>query len=38
MDLGQSNLFALVSNNFVRKNFKVKNQIIVGKNFSRATK
>ena len=37
LDLRQSDLFTLVSNSFVRRNFKIKNQITVGKNFSRAT-
>ena len=34
----KSDLFTLVGNSFARKNFKIKNQITVGKNFSRATK
>ena len=34
----KSDLFTLVGYNFVRKNFKIKNQMTVGKRFSRATK
>ena len=31
-------LFTLVGNSFGRKNLNIKNQMTVGKNFSRATK
>ena len=37
LDLRNSDLFALVSNSFVRKNLNIKNQTTVGKNISRAT-
>jgi len=33
----QSDLSTLVGYSFVRKNFKIKNQMTVGKSFSRAT-
>ena len=38
LDLGHSDLFTLVGYSFVRRNLNVKNQITVGKKFSRATK
>ena len=38
MNLGYSNLFTLVGNNFVRKNSNNKNRMTVEKEISRATK
>ena len=38
LDLGNSDLVTLVGYSFVRKNLNIKNQMTVGKRFSRATK
>ena len=38
LDLRHSDLFTLVGYSFARKNYNIKNQMTVGKNFSRATK
>ena len=38
LDFGHSNLFTLVGFSFARKNLNIKNQMTVGKIFSRATK
>ena len=38
LDLGNTDLFTLVGYSFARKNYNIKNQMTVGKNFSGATK